>query len=346
MDKHSVIGIDLAKRSIQVCLVNTRSNKVIKNKAVSSNKFLEHLSNVKPCRLFMESCSSAHYWARQLKPMGFEVQLISPQHIVRHRIGQKTDANDALAIAEAGLRTKMNFVTVKGIEQQNLQALERVRERLVKQKTQVTNQTHGLLLEFGIVSGRGLKAIKASISNALEDAENELTWEMRHLFAEQRDEINHLHERIVEFTKRIEHYSQIVSPCKSLTDIRGVGPISAAMLYVLLGNGKSFANGRQAAANIGLTPKQYSTGGKVSMYGIGKRGNRRAKAVLIRGALAVIANLGDKQDRLSCWLRALIARSCVNKAAVALANKTVRTAWAMLRHEQAYNANIAVMTAA
>ena len=148
MDKHSVIGIDLAKRSIQVCLVNTRSNKVIKNKAVSSNKFLEHLSNVKPCRIFMESCSSAHYWARQLKPMGFEVQLISPQHVVRHRIGQKTDANDALAIAEAGLRTKMHFVTVKGIEQQNLQALERVRERLVKQKTQVTNQTP-MTIELG-----------------------------------------------------------------------------------------------------------------------------------------------------------------------------------------------------
>jgi transposase len=118
------------------------------------------------------------------------------------------------------------------------------------------------------------------------------------------------------------------------------------MLYMLLGNGKSFANGRQAAANIGLTLKQHSTGGKVSMYGIGKRVNRRAKAVLIRGALAAIANLGDKQVRLRCWLRALIARSCVNKAAVALANKTVCTAWAMLRHEQAYSANIALMTAA
>lgn len=243
MDKHTVIGIDLAKRSIQICAVNTRSNKVIKNKAVSSNKLIQNMSNMQPCKVFMEACSSAHYWARQLKQLGFDVKLISPQHVVRHRIGQKTDANDAMAIAEAGLRTNMHFVTVKGIEQQNLQSLERVRERLVKQKTQVVNQTHGLLLEFGIVSGRGLKAIKASLANSLEDGENELTWEMRELFAEQRDEINHLHERIAAFTKRIEQYSQTVAPCKSLTDIRGVGPIGAALLYISLGDGKGFANG-------------------------------------------------------------------------------------------------------
>ena len=216
---------------------------------------------------------------------------------------------------------------------------------MVKQKTQVVNKTHGLLLEYGIASGRGLKAIKATLSTALEDGENELTWPMRELFAEQRDEINRSHDRIGELTKRIEHYSRTVAPCQSLTDIRGVGPIASSLLYIALGDGKSFANGRQAAACIGLTPKQYSTGGKVTMYGIGRRGNSRLKAVLIRGALAVIANLGDKQDRLSCWLRALIERSCINKAAVALANKTVRTAWAMLRHERGYEADMAIMAA-
>ena len=346
MDKHTVIGIDLAKRSIQICAVNTRNNKVIKNKAVNSNKLLQHMSNIKPCKVFMESCSSAHYWARQLRMLGFDVQLISPQHVVRYRTGQKTDANDALAIVEAGLRTNMHFVAAKGIEQQNLQCLERVRERLVKQKTQVVNQTHGLLLEYGIVSGRGLKAIRATLALALEDGENELTWEMRDLFAEQRDEINRLHDRIGELTKRIEHYSRTVAPCQSLTAIRGVGPIAASLLYVMLGDGKSFDNSRQAAACVGLTPKQYSTGGKVTLYGIGRRGNRRLKAVLIRGALAVIANLGDKQDRLSCWLRALIERSCINKAAVALANKTVRTAWAMLHHERHYDADMVVTMAA
>jgi len=332
MDKHSVIGIDLAKRSIQICLINTRSNKVIKNKAVNCNKLLQHMSNMNPCKIFMESCFSAHYWARQLKKLDFDVKFISPQHVVHYRTGQKTDANDALAIAEAGLRTNMHFVADKGIEQQNLQCLERVRARLVKQKTQVVNQTHGLLLEFGIVSGRGLKAVSAILASALEDGENELTWEMREMFSEQRDEINRVHDRINELTKRIEHYSQTVSPCKSLTAIRGVGPIGAALLYVMLGDGKSFDNGRQAAASVGLTPKQYSTGGKVTMYGIGRRGNTQLKAVLIRGALAAIANLGDKQDHFSCWLRSLIERGCINKAAVAMANKIVRTAWAMLRH--------------
>jgi len=345
MDKHTVIGIDLAKRSIQVCMVNTHSNRVIKNKAVSSKKLITYLANIKPCQVFMEACSSAHYWARQLNKLGFEIKLISPQHVVRHRLGQKTDANDALAIAEAGLRTKMHFVTPKGIEQQNIQTLERVRELMVKQKTQVTNQVHGLLLEFGIVSAPGLKALKASIALALEDGENELTWEMRVLFEEQRDEIVRLHDRINELKKRMEKYSRTVAPCKMLSAIPGVGPIGAGLLYVALGDGKSYQNGRQAAANAGVTPKQHSTGGIVSMYGIGKRGNGRLKAVLIRGAHAVIKNIGDKEDRLSCWIRELLKRVCVNKAAVALANKIMRTAWAILRHERRYEAEIATMIA-
>ena len=345
MDKHNVIGIDLAKRHIQICVIDTRNHKVIKNKAINSNKLLEHMSNINPCKVFMESCASAHYWVRQLKKLAFDVKLISPQHVVRYRTGQKTDANDALAIAEAGLRTNMHFVAAKGIEQQNLPCLACVRARLVKQKTQVVNQTHGLLLEYGIVSGRGLKTIRAALVLALEDGENELTWEMRELFTEQRDEIKRLDDRIKELTKRIEHYSQAVAPCQSLKAIRGVGAIAASLLYVMLGDGKSFNNGRQAAACAGLTPKQYSTGGKVTLYGIGRGGNRRLRAILIRGALAVIANLKDKQDRLSCWIRALIERSCINKAAVALANKTVRTAWAMLRHQRDYDAGMVVTLA-
>lgn len=336
MDKHTVISIDLAKSIFQACQVDTRSQTVRSNKPLKRNQVLDYMRRQPPCRVFMEACGGAHYWARQLQAMGHEVRLIAPQFVTPFRKGHKTDANDALAIAEAGLRPNMRFVPIKGLEQQDIQSLHRIRDVHIKQRTQLINQVHGLLHEYGVASGRGQKSLRQSVWRALEDADNELTVLIRELLAEQMGELDRVNERISVLDKRVAQMSRSVAPCRELLALEGVGPVGATMLYSALGNGKAFSKGRQASAYLGLTPRQYSSGGDVSLIGIGRTGQPQLKATLIRGAHAVIKALGDKQDAKSRWLRALISRTGKNKAAVALANKTVRTAWAMLHNEQAY----------
>lgn len=336
MNKNTAIGIDLAKRVFQVCVVNTQSQKVPVNKEVKRGQLLDFMRRQAPCRVFMEACGGAHYWARQFIRLGHEVHLIAPQFVKPFRKGHKTDANDALAIVEAGLRPNMRYVPLKGLEQQDIQSLHRIRERRIKQRTQLLNQTHGLLHEYGIVSGRGQKALRGATALALEDAENELTPLMRELLAEQMEELQALNEQIVRLDKRTQQLSRAVAPCRDLLAIEGVGPVIATQLYSVLGDGKAFGKGRQASAYLALTPKQHSSGGEVHLGGIGRTGHSQVRAALIRGAHAVIKTLGHKDDSKSRWLRALIARVGVNKAAVALANKTVRTAWAMLNSNQPY----------
>lgn len=337
MAKHTAIGIDLAKRIFQVCVVDTRHHQVRVNKKLKRAELLDFMRHQPPCRVFLEACGGSHYWARQLTAMGHEVKLIAPQFVTPFRKGHKTDENDALAIVEAGLRPTMRFVPVKGLEQQDLQSLHRIRGRLLKQRTQLINQTHGLLQEYGIVSGRGQRALKETLWRALEEAENELTLGVRELLAEQCRELDQLNERVAELDQRVRRQAQRIAPCRELQALEGIGPVGATLLYCALGDGKVFSKGRQASAYLGLTPKQYSSGGKVTLIGIGRTGHGQLKAVLIRGALAVIKTLGEKDDRKSRWLRQLVARAGVNKAAVALANKNVRTAWAILSRGEAYD---------
>lgn len=337
MRKNTAIGIDLAKRVFQVCVINIQSKKVEVNKQLKRVQLLDFMRHQPPSQVFLEACGGAHYWARQLSKLGHEVKMIAPQFVKPFRKGHKTDENDALAIVEAGLRPKMRFVPTKNLEQQDVQSLHRIRQRVDKQRTQVINQTHGLLHEYGIVSGRGQKALKQTLALALEDAENELTWTMRELLEDQRQELERINARLKELDKRVHGLARAIVPCRNYQAIESVGPVGATLLHCAIGDGKAFANGRQAAACTGLTPRQSSSGGKVTLIGIGKTGHNQLKAVLIRGAHSVIKNLGDKQDSKSCWLRALVARAGVNKAAVALANKTVRTAWAMARSGDAYD---------
>lgn len=336
MHQHTVIGIDLAKRVFQVCIVNTRNQKVHVNKALKRREVLDFLRQQPTCRVFMEACGGSHYWARQIKALGHDVGLISPQFVTPFRKGHKTDVNDALAIAEAGLRPDMRFVPAKGIEQQDIQSLHRIRDRYIKQRTQLINQTHGLLQEYGIICGRGQKSLTQAVWQALEDAENELTMTMRNLLAEQMEELDRLNERLQGLDQQVEQLSRTLAPCRQLMAIEGIGVVSATQLYSALGDGRAFQNGRQASAYIGLTPKQYSSGGSANMRGIGRTGQISLKCALIRGAHAAIRVIGDKQDARSQWLRELVSRVGKNRAAVALANKNVRIAWAVLSRKAPY----------
>lgn len=339
MNQHTAIGIDLAKQAFQVCIVNTRQQRVRTNKVLKRAELLDYLRRQPSCRVFMEACGGSHHWSRQFQAMGHEVRLIAPQFVTPFRKGHKTDANDALAIVEAGLRPHMRFVPQKNLEQQDLQSLHRIRDRYIKQRTQLINQVHGLLQEYGIVSGRGQAALKRTLWRVLEDAENELTFTIRELLADQMAELDHQNERIHRLDKQMEQLSRAIPACQRLQAVEGVGPVVATQLYSALGNGKAFSKGRQASAYLGLTPRQFSSGGKVAMTGIGRTGQISLKAALIRGAHSVIQRLGDKQDSKSHWLRALVDRVGKNKAAVALANKTVRVAWALLHGNTTYRAD-------
>ncbi|WNK20336.1 IS110 family transposase [Halomonas piscis] len=339
MNQHTAIGIDLAKQAFQVCIVNTRQQRVRTNKVLKRAELLDYLRRQPSCRVFMEACGGSHHWSRQFQAMGHEVRLIAPQFVTPFRKGHKTDANDALAIVEAGLRPHMRFVPQKNLEQQDLQSLHRIRDRYIKQRTQLINQVHGLLQEYGIVSGRGQAALKRTLWRVLEDAENELTFTIRELLADQMAELDHQNERIHRLDKQMEQLSRAIPACQRLQAVEGVGPVVATQLYSALGNGKAFSKGRQASAYLGLTPRQFSSGGKVTMTGIGRTGQLSLKAALIRGAHSVIQRLGDKQDSKSHWLRALVDRVGKNKAAVALANKTVRVAWALLHGNTTYRAD-------
>ena len=336
MSHLNVIGIDLAKRTVQVCIIHGNQRRQLLNKAVKANDLLAFLANQPISIVAMEACAGAHYWARRLQSMGHEVRLIAPQFVAPFRKGHKTDANDALAVAESAMRPDLRSVPVKSLAQQDVQTVHRLRELLVKQRTQLINQLHGLLLEYGISSGQGQRALKETMMLSLEDAENELSPIVRSLFSQQLEMLTILNQRIDSLATQIEVFAKELEPCCRLMKIEGVGPIGATQLYCALGDGKQFQNGRQAAAYLGLTPKQHSSGGKARLRGVGHGGHPMLKATLIRGSQSVLKALRDKTDNKSQWLRSLKERRHHNVAAVALANKTVRTAWAILRYERVF----------
>lgn len=228
--KHNVIGIDLAKRIFQVCLLDGRG-RLRMNKAVKCSQLLDVLRRQPPSRVFMEACGGSHYWARQIEGIGHEVRLVAPQFVKPLRLGHKTDANDAQAIAEAGCRPTMKYVPVKTIQQQDLQSLHRVRERLIKQRTQLINQLHGLLQEYGIVAGRGQKALLYDLAQALEQADNELSATLRELLEELRGELHDLNQRIQQQDRTLQQLARVIEPCHRLQGMRGIGPINATQLY-------------------------------------------------------------------------------------------------------------------
>lgn len=234
---------------------------------------------------------------------------------------QKNDRNDAEAICEAVRRPNMRFVATKTVEQQDLQMLHRIRQRLVRQRTTLVNQIRGLLHEYGIVMRQGVSSVRRRLPEVLEDASNELTMPGRELVAELYDELCVLGERIEGFEERLQAQFRADPVCQRLAKIAGIGPVTATAVVATVGNASVFDSGRGLAAWMGLVPTQYSTGGKTRLGSISKRGDRYLRTLLIHGARSVIQHLGEKQDRRSCWLRQLVARRGKNVACVALANK-------------------------
>ena len=335
------VGVDLAKNVFQVHGVD-RSEKAVWRRRLTRENWLSVLRETveSSCAIGMESCGGAHHWARRLQGLGFKVRLIPPQFVKPYVKSNKNDANDAEAICEALGRPSMRFVAVKTVEQQDIQAVHRIRSGLIEQRTAKANQIRGLVAEYGLVAPKEIVHLRRALPCWLEDAENGLSGRFRRLLHGLWGDLRSLDDRVSELDREIALIAQSDPMAKRLQQLRGVGPIIATALVAAVGNGEQFANGRQMSAAFGLTPRQHSSGGKERLLGISKRGDAYLRTLLIHGARSVIRTARDKDDRLSRWVTNLAARSHPNVAAAALANKTTRMAWAMLRNGTDYQPDL------
>jgi len=264
--------------------------------------------------------------------------LIPPQHVKAYVRGNKNDYNDARGIAEAARVPDMRFVEIKTVEQQDVQALHRLREARVGERTALCNQMRGLVAEYGIVLAQGVGAVRKRIPELLEDAENGLSDFFRPLLADCYRQLKGIDAHIEFYTRAIKEHARDNEAVERLQTIPGFGPIVASVFHAFVGNGRAFAKGRDLSAALGLVPKQHSSGGKTVLLGISKRGDRYLRSLLVHGARSVVRQAASKDDRLSRWINRLKTTRGTNKAAVALANKLARIGWAILRRNSVYRA--------
>jgi transposase len=336
MSYSTTVGVDLAKNVIQVSVVSGAGKELL-NRSLTRRKFAEFLCKQKPALVAFEACATSHYWARAAQRHGHTARIIPAKAVTPFRQGHKTDSNDALAVAEAARRPNIKEAPMKTLDQQGLQAIQRSRDLLVQESTALSNHLRGLLMEFGEVIPKGFAALQRKLPEILEDGGNEVPDMYRPAlhrlycrFLELRSDIRAMDAEVKALVK--QHPG-----CSRLTALEGVGPISAVLLYASLGTGEAFSGSREFAAYLGLTPRQLSSGGKTNIVGLSKKiGNRQLRSVLIQGARSYVNKLKEPKTPKDRWLMALIERAGPGKATVALANKNVRTAWALLTQGTEY----------
>jgi transposase len=332
----TTIGIDLAKNVFQVHGADDKGRAVLK-KQLKRSQVIEFFVNLVPCKIGMEACGSAHYWARKLQALGHTVQLIAPQYVKPFVKRNKNDAADAEAICEAVTRPNMPAVPIKNASQQAILSVHRARQGFVKTRTAQANQIRGLLAEYGIAIPQGISHIAKRVPEILEDGENDLPGSFRLLIQRLVDHLKELDRQVGELEVEIQLWHRENDASKKLAKIPGIGPMTASALVASIGDARNFKNGRQLAAWLGIVPRQHSTGGKSTLLGISKRGDTYLRTLLVHGARAVI-RVAENRPNGDPWLNNLLARRNKNVAAVALANKNARTLWALLAHDREYKA--------
>lgn len=323
------IGLDLAKNVFEVYAVDQHEKMLIR-KTLKRNKVLEFFAQQESCIVGMESCGGAHYWARELQKLGHDVRMMAPQFVAPYRKSDKNDRNDAEAICEAAGRPNMRFIPIKNEEQQAVLTLHRARSLLVAERVALVNQIRGFLTEYGIVMPQGRLQVRSQLPTILEDAENSLPFLAREVFSDQYHRLCELDRVIDEYDKKIESLAKSNEVTRRLMKMEGIGPITATAIIASAGDLHDFKNGRQFAAWLGLVPRQWSSGGKARHGRITKRGDSYIRTLLIHGARAVIRFIDRHDDPKSRWVKSLIERRGVNKAAVALAAKHARILWSMI----------------
>jgi transposase len=331
------MGIDLSKNVFHVRAVDGEDRVVIQ-RMLNRSQLRHFLAMTPPCEVATESCGSASHWARYAAACGHRTRIIAAQFVKPYVKSNKNDFNDAAAICEAASRPTMRFVPMKSVEQQDIQALHRVRTRRVAERTALVNQIRGLLLEYGVTMSVGLIALRRRLPSVLSEDGNELTPRSRALFRELYDELVILDENVAAVERKIREIFRANEACQRLAAIRGVGPLISTALIASVGDARVFKNGRHMAAWLGLVPRQQSTGGKPRLMGISKRGDRYLRTLLIHGARSAMRVIDRSPDARARWAADVARRRGKNIATVALANKTARIAWAMLAHGDSYRA--------
>lgn len=335
MNKITTIGIDLAK-SVFFLIELDPQGKQLMRKRLRRSQLLAFISNHPQCHIAMEACSGAHYWAREFRRLGHSIKLLPAQHIKGYMRGQKNDYNDALAIAEASQHGRIREVPVKTVEQQDEQAFHRIRRQLVSSRTRLINQTRGLAAEYGVVLPKGEAVFRQALPEMLGNEGAQFSQRFLSLLKRQHERLLALNEEVAWYDKELQQQAKSDPVCIKLMKIPAFGPVVAGAFKGWIGDAKQFKCGRDASAALGVVPRQYSTGGNDRLLGITKRGDKYVRTQLVHGARSVVSQAARKTDPLSSWINNLVARRGFNKAVLALVNKLIRVAWAIIARDDDY----------
>ena len=326
----AVIGIDIGKNSFHIVGLDRRGAIVLRQRW-SRGHVETRLANMPPCLIGMEACVGAHHLSRRLKALGHDARLMPAKYVRPYSKGQKNDFRDAEAIAEAVQRPTMKFVATKTVEQLDLQALHRVRERLVSQRTGIINQIRAFLLERGIAVRQGRLSLRMALPQILAAPPDVLSPRMLHIIEDLAGDWRRLDERIEALSDEIGAIARQDIGCERLMSVPGIGPIIASAMVAAIGSGDTFVKGRDFAAWLGLVPKQISTGDRTILGSISRRGNRYLRVLFVQAAWVVLIRPKNwERYGLKSWLEAASKRLHHNVLAIALANKLARIAWSVL----------------
>ena len=342
----AVIGIDIGKNSFHVVGLDERGAIALRQKW-SRGQVEARLANMPPCLIGMEACVGAHHLSRKLRTLGHDARLMPAKYVRPYSKGQKNDFRDAEAIAEAVQRPTMKFVATKTSEQLDLQALHRVRERLVSQRTGIINQIRAFLLERGIAVRQGLRFLRAELPRLLATPPDVLSPRMVGVIEGLAEDWRRLDERIEHLSGEITALARQDAGCERLVSVPGIGPIISSAMVAAIGTGEAFSKGRDFAAWLGLVPKQMSTGDRTILGKISKRGNRYLRVLFVQAAWVVLIKPQSwERHGLRQWIEAAKKRLHRNVLAIALANKLARIAWSVLARGRSFEARPAMASAA
>jgi transposase len=333
MGEVTTIGLDLAKHVFQVHGVDAKGATVLR-KRLRRGQVLAFFGRIRPCLVGLEACATAHYWAREFAALGHEVRLMPAQYVKAYIKRNKNDAADAEAICEAVGRPTMRFVPVKTAEQQASQLLHRGREQLVRQRTMLVNALRAHLAEFGVVAAQGLRNVGELIAIVRDDGDKRLPAAARQVLQVWANQIEQVEAAVTALERQLLAWHKTNPVSQRLASIPGIGPIIATAIATTVADPTVFRSGREFAAWLGLVPRQNSTGGKIRLGGITKRGNRYLRRLLINGASANL--LRSRATKADPWVIGLRRRRPPLVVAVALANKTARIAWAVMLRQNEY----------
>jgi transposase len=336
MQIHS-IGIDLGKTTFHLVALGA-AGEVLVRKKFTQRQLLTYTANLQISLIGLEACSGAHFLGRALRQQGHDVRLIPAQFVKPFVKSNKNDFVDAEAIAEAVERKNMRFVPIKTDDQLDLQAVHRVRDRLIARRVAVINQLRAFLLERGMTFAKTPAKLRIAMPDILENAETNLSPKMRNLIDLLWGEWKTVEQQIEVLSDELERIASSDADCIRIRQIPGIGPVVATAIVAAIGNGAAFRKGREFAAWLGLVPKQYSTGGKARLLGISKRGNIYLRKILVHGARAAVLRIKRDRVPIGAWMNALESRAPRNVLIVAMANKLARIVWAVLSSGEEYRA--------